>query len=72
MVTRRYADKFLVGGSEAPIKTPFTLPQMKSAKKLRPKLRGLIVSEGYPCRACRPTIKTSKYEVLGEGAAVAV
>ncbi|MBT8282025.1 MAG: beta-ketoacyl synthase [Flavobacteriaceae bacterium] len=57
------ADRFLVGGSEAPL-TPFTLAQMKALK---------IYSEGagpYPCRAL-DLEKTSNSMVLGEGAAAA-
>ncbi|MEZ2413477.1 beta-ketoacyl synthase N-terminal-like domain-containing protein [Muriicola sp. E247] len=56
-------DRFLVGGSEAPL-TPFTLAQMKALK---------IYSEGkdkYPCRAL-DLDKNANSMVLGEGAAVA-
>lgn len=57
------ADRFLVGGSEAPL-TSFTLAQMKALK---------IYSEGrdkYPCRAL-DLDKNANSMVLGEGAAVA-
>jgi len=62
------ADKFLVGGSEAPL-TPFTIAQMK-ALKIYAKTSGANVSEGYPCRAL-DLHKTQNTMVLGEGAAVA-
>lgn len=57
------ADKFLVGGSEAPL-TPFTIAQMQGMK---------IYSQEngeYPCRALDLDKKTSTM-VLGEGAAMA-
>ncbi len=57
------ADKFLVGGSEAPL-TPFTIAQMKALK---------IYSKGkgeYPCRAFDLNKKQNTM-VLGEAAAVA-
>lgn len=57
------ADKFLVGGSEAPL-TPFTIAQMQ-AMKIYSGLEGL-----YPCRAM-DTDKKVNTMVLGEGAAVA-
>ncbi|MDB4292014.1 beta-ketoacyl synthase [Maribacter sp.] len=59
------ADKFLVGGSEAPI-TPFTLAQMKALKvyaKSDPTVE-------YPCQALQLDKKRNTM-VLGEGAAVA-
>lgn len=57
------SDRFLVGGSEAPL-TPFTLAQMKA-------LRIYSRETGpYPCRALDPT-KSNNSMVLGEGAAVA-
>jgi len=57
------SDRFLVGGSEAPL-TPFTLAQMKA-------LRIYSRETGpYPCRALDPA-KSNNSMVLGEGAAVA-
>lgn len=56
------ANKFLVGGSEAPL-TPFTIAQMKALK---------IYARGtgaYPCKAFDLT-KSQNTMVLGEGAAV--
>lgn len=61
------ADKFLVGGSEAPL-TPFTIAQMQALKiytRCQPEL-----VEGYPCRALDRN-KTKNTLVLGEGASVA-
>ena len=57
------ADKFLVGGSEAPL-TAFTIAQM-NALKIYAK-----TPSDYPCRAFDLT-KTKNSMVLGEGAAVA-
>ncbi|WP_268225226.1 beta-ketoacyl synthase N-terminal-like domain-containing protein [Sinomicrobium oceani] len=57
-------DKFLVGGSEAPL-TPFTIAQMKALKVYSRGSDG-----GYPCRALDMN-KTANTMVLGEGAAVA-
>lgn len=57
------ADKFLAGGSEAPL-TPFTIAQMKAMK---------IYSQSpgeYPCRAL-DMAKKENTMILGEGAAVA-
>ncbi len=57
------ADKFIVGGSEAPL-TPFTLSQMKALR---------IYSDGdssYPCRSLDITKKENSM-VLGEAASVA-
>lgn len=57
------ADKFLVGGSEAPL-TPFTIAQMKALK---------IYSKSkkeYPCRALDME-KSKNTMVLGEGASIA-
>ncbi|WP_273568330.1 beta-ketoacyl synthase N-terminal-like domain-containing protein [Maribacter halichondriae] len=57
------ANKFLVGGSEAPL-TPFTIAQMKAMK---------IYSNGksdYPCRAM-DLEKMHNTMVLGEGASIA-
>ena len=57
------ADKFLVGGSEAPL-TPFTIAQMRALK--------IYAKDNaeYPCRALDLT-KTKNTMVLGEGAAMA-
>ncbi|HNP33030.1 MAG TPA: beta-ketoacyl synthase N-terminal-like domain-containing protein [Flavobacterium sp.] len=57
------ADKFLVGGSEAPL-TPFTIAQM-NALKIYSKS-----NDGFPCRAL-DFDKTKNTMVLGEGAAMA-
>ncbi|MCO6147821.1 beta-ketoacyl synthase N-terminal-like domain-containing protein [Flavobacterium sp. NRK1] len=57
------ADKFLVGGSEAPL-TPFTVAQMQ-AMKIYSSLKG-----EYPCRAF-DFEKKANTMVLGEGAASA-
>lgn len=65
------ADKFLVGGSEAPL-TPFTIAQMQ-AMKIYSKYSNtstLSAAEKYPCRAFDLN-KTVNTMVLGEGAAVA-
>lgn len=57
------SDKFLVGGSEAPL-TPFTIAQMQAMKIY-------ATAEGdYPCRAL-DLDKTMNSMVLGEGAAMA-
>lgn len=56
------ADKFIAGGSEAPL-TPFTLTQIKGLKIYSRE------TEGYPCRAFDLN-KTRNSMVLGEGAAV--
>ncbi|WBU90389.1 beta-ketoacyl synthase N-terminal-like domain-containing protein [Cellulophaga omnivescoria] len=56
------ANKFLVGGSEAPL-TPFTIAQMRALKIYA---RG---AEAYPCKALDLT-KNQNTMVLGEGAAV--
>lgn len=57
------SDRFLVGGSEAPL-TPFTLAQMKA-------LRIYSREEGpFPCRALDAD-KSNNSMVLGEGAAIA-
>ncbi|SHJ46315.1 3-oxoacyl-(acyl-carrier-protein) synthase [Arenibacter nanhaiticus] len=61
------ANKFLVGGSEAPL-TPFTIAQMRALKiysKMDPN-----ESQGFPCRALDPHKKQNTM-VLGEGASVA-
>lgn len=57
------ADKFLIGGSEAPL-TPFTIAQMQ-AMKIYSSLEG-----EYPCRAFDRDKKVNTM-VLGEGAASA-
>lgn len=57
------ADKFLVGGSEAPL-TPFTIAQMQALKIYSKS------DEVYPCRAL-DLAKTKNSMVLGEGAAMA-
>lgn len=67
------ADKFLVGGSEAPL-TPFTIAQMQ-ALKIYARLRNVQPDNGdynqeFPCRALDLS-KTQNSMVLGEGAAMA-
>jgi 3-oxoacyl-[acyl-carrier-protein] synthase II len=57
------SDRFLVGGSEAPL-TDFTISQMKA---LRIYARDEAVREDYPCRAGDPG-KRENSMVLGEGA----
>ncbi|RWX00213.1 beta-ketoacyl synthase N-terminal-like domain-containing protein [Flavobacterium cerinum] len=57
------ADKFLVGGSEAPL-TPFTIAQMQAMK-----IYSTLTAE-YPCRAL-DLDKKANTMVLGEGAASA-
>ncbi|MCF6129345.1 beta-ketoacyl synthase [Flavobacterium sp. AS60] len=57
------ADKFLVGGSEAPL-TPFTIAQMQALKIYSKS------NEAFPCRAL-DLDKTKNSMVLGEGAAMA-
>lgn len=59
------ADKFLVGGSEAPL-TPFTIAQMQ-AMKIYAKTDQ--EDNGYPCRAFDLSKKQNTM-ILGEGAAV--
>ncbi|HLF52344.1 beta-ketoacyl synthase N-terminal-like domain-containing protein [Flavobacterium sp.] len=56
------ADKFLVGGSEAPL-TPFTIAQMQALKIYAKK------NQEYPCRAFDLDKKQNSM-ILGEGAAV--
>lgn len=58
------SDKFLVGGSEAPL-TAFTLAQMQALK-----IYSKSAADKYPCRALDLTKKNNTL-VLGEGAAVA-
>ncbi|MGK0494276.1 MAG: 3-oxoacyl-(acyl-carrier-protein) synthase [Maribacter sp.] len=59
------ADKFLVGGSEAPL-TSFTIAQMHALKIYAQNRLG----ESYPCLALDPK-KTENTMILGEGAAMA-
>ncbi|WP_339707414.1 beta-ketoacyl synthase N-terminal-like domain-containing protein [uncultured Kriegella sp.] len=61
-------DKFLVGGSEAPL-TPFTIAQMKALKVYVQQEDVAKGNQHYPCRALDPN-KTKNSMVLGEGAAV--
>lgn len=56
------ADKFMVGGSEAPL-TPFTIAQMKALKIYSKE------QSNYPCRAL-DLEKRSNTMVLGEGASM--
>ncbi len=71
------ADKFLVGGSEAPL-TPFTIAQMQAlkiyAKESVPNEHSASAvvepSESYPCQALNLE-KTKNTMVLGEGASMA-
>lgn len=77
-ITSGMTDKFLIGGSEAPL-TPFTIAQMK-ALKIYAKCDGDIETEGsrvlveqngsYPCQALNLSKKQNTM-VLGEGASVA-
>ena len=60
------ANKFLVGGSEAPL-TDFTIAQMQ-ALKVYAKHNYELVSESYPCKSF-DLHKTKNTMVLGEGAA---
>ncbi len=63
------ADKFLVGGSEAPL-TPFTIAQMR-ALKIYGKLDDTLdeVERSYPCRSL-DFEKTENSMILGEGASM--
>jgi 3-oxoacyl-(acyl-carrier-protein) synthase len=61
------ADKFLVGGSEAPL-TPFTIAQMKPLKVYS--RFEANAPEGYPCRALDLEKKQNSM-VLGEAASMA-
>ncbi|MDT0557886.1 beta-ketoacyl synthase N-terminal-like domain-containing protein [Ichthyenterobacterium sp. W332] len=65
------SDKFLVGGSEAPL-TEFTIAQMKALKIYsKPDTGALEVSENkFPCQALNID-KSKNTMVLGEGAALA-
>lgn len=58
-----FADKFLVGGSEAPI-TPFTIAQMKALK-----IYSRIKDSNYPCLALALEKKENTM-VIGEAASV--
>ncbi|WP_320815867.1 beta-ketoacyl synthase [Flavobacterium sp.] len=58
-----FADKFLVGGSEAPI-TPFTIAQMKALK-----IYSRIMNSEYPCLAL-DIEKKENTMVIGEAAGV--
>ncbi|MBU3820795.1 beta-ketoacyl synthase [Flavobacteriaceae bacterium XHP0103] len=67
-------NKFLVGGSEAPL-TPFTIAQMQALKvyskvKLNNDCHSELVEESFPCRAL-DLIKKQNTMVLGEGASMA-
>ena len=67
-------NKFLVGGSEAPL-TPFTVAQMQALKiyskaKLKSDCHSDLVEESFPCRALDLSKKQNTM-VLGEGASVA-
>lgn len=67
------SQKFLVGGSEAPL-TPFTIAQMKALKiyssaKLNKACHSELVEETYPCRAL-DLDKKQNTMVLGEGASM--
>ncbi len=59
------ANKFLVGGSEAPL-TPFTIAQMQALKIYAKNTK----TENYPCRAL-DLDKLINTMILGEGAAMA-
>ncbi|KAA2219526.1 beta-ketoacyl synthase N-terminal-like domain-containing protein [Maribacter flavus] len=68
------ADRFLVGGSEAPL-TPFTIAQMKALKIYASSVdseNSLVAerSRSYPCRALDLDKKRNSM-VMGEGASVA-
>lgn len=66
-------NKFLVGGSEAPL-TPFTIAQMQALKiysraKLNSECHSELVEESFPCQALNLN-KTENTMVLGEGASM--
>jgi len=63
------ADKFLVGGSEAPL-TPFTVAQMKALKIYTSTVTSIGEEKGFPCRAL-DLGKNQNTMVLGEGAGMA-
>lgn len=70
-ITSGMAEKFLIGGSEAPL-TPFTIAQMK-ALKIYAKCDNTTFAEhdrSYPCQALNLEKKHNTM-VLGEGASVA-
>ncbi|MDO5978635.1 beta-ketoacyl synthase N-terminal-like domain-containing protein [Flavivirga spongiicola] len=67
-------DKFLVGGSEAPL-TPFTIAQMQALKiyskaKLNKECHSELAEESFPCQALNLEKKQNTM-VLGEGASIA-
>ncbi len=67
-INSNMCNKFLVGGSEAPL-TPFTIAQMQALKIYsRDKLRDL--ENSFPCRAL-DLDKSLNSMILGEGASVA-
>ena len=61
-------NKFLVGGSEAPL-TPFTIAQMKALKVYARQEDVAEDNQSYPCRAL-DLDKVKNSMILGEGAAV--
>ena len=64
------ANKFLVGGSEAPL-TPFTIAQMKAMRiYAKPSVTLSAVERAYPCRAMDLEKKQNSM-VLGEAASIA-
>lgn len=63
------ADKFLVGGSEAPL-TPFTIAQMQALKVYSKVSSRAQSRDEYPCRAM-DLHKTQNTMVLGEAAGLA-
>ena len=64
------ANKFLVGGSEAPL-TPFTIAQMKAMRiYAKPKVALSAVERAYPCRAM-DLQKKQNTMVLGEASSIA-
>ena len=67
-------NKFLVGGSEAPL-TPFTIAQMQALKvyhkaKSNKDCHSELVKESYPCQSFKLD-KTQNTMILGEAASVA-
>ena len=62
------ANKFLVGGSEAPL-TPFTIAQMKALKIYASASQSNEQSRNYPCQALNRS-KEQNTMVLGEGASM--
>lgn len=63
------ADKFLIGGSEAPL-TPFTIAQMKALKIYAASNSVTGPSGNYPCQALNLSKKRNTM-ILGEGASMA-